>query len=100
MAAWRRQLMSVFLLRQLALERLPQRTPCNQLGDAEACMDRAWQDLGFASLASPASQHTALGPGGWECCRLVRQVHSGKHLVPSGDAAVPASSPGVTGRGR
>ena len=55
MAAWRRQLMSVFLLRQLALERHPWRTPCNQLGDAEACMHRAWQDFGFASLASPAS---------------------------------------------
>ena len=98
MAAWCRQLMSVFLLRQLALERLPRRTPCNQLGGAEECVDRACQDVGFASLASPASTRRLDLEAGNVAGLRSRCFQGSTWCIRR--CCCPESLLGVTGRGR
>ena len=98
MAAWCRQLMSVFLLRQLALERLPRRTPCNQLGGAEECVDRACQDVGFASLASPASARRLDLEAGNVAGLRSRCFQESTWCIRR--CCCPESLLGVTGRGR
>ena len=98
MAAWCRQLMSVFLLRQLVLERLPRRTPCNQLGGAEECVDRACQDVGFASLASPASTRRLDLEAGNVAGLRSRCFQGSTWCIRR--CCCPESLLGVTGRGR